>query len=138
MQVAIDCADPERLAVFWAEALGYRVADPPGGHATWEDFAKAEASEPREYWCKAVDPAKAGPPILFHRVPEAKAGKNRVHLDIWVAPLGGSLVENWPLVDAEADRLVELGASIVRRVAEDEKCFVVMRDPEGNEFCVCG
>jgi glyoxalase superfamily protein len=64
--------------------------------------------------------------------------KNRLHLDVWVAPLGGDRDANWPLVDAEVDRLVALGATMIRRVSDDDQCFVVMSNPEGNEFCACG
>jgi hypothetical protein len=138
MQIDIDCTYPEQLADFWAEVLDYRVADPPGGHESWEAFSQAEARDDGERWCRLIDPSGQGTTILFHRVPEAKTVKNRVHLDVWVAPLGRSPDENWPLVDAEVLRLIGLGASEVRRVTENEQCFVVMTDPEGNEFCVCG
>lgn len=138
LQIAVDCADPERLAAFWAEVLDYRVADPPAGHRSWEDFSSVEARDTDERWCMAVDPGGSGPTVLFHRVSESKLEKNRLHLDVWVAPSGGSADENWPLVDAEVNRLVGLGASEVRKVSDDGNCFVVMHDPEGNEFCVCG
>ena len=138
LQIAVDCADPERLAAFWAEVLGYRVADPPPGRADWADFSRAEAQEPDEAWCMAVDPEGSGPTVLFHKVPEDKVVKNRLHLDVWVAPRGGSVEANRPVVDAEVRRLVGLGATEIRRVSENDQCFVVMGDPEGNEFCVCG
>lgn len=138
IQLDIDCADPDALAAFWAEVLHYRVADPPGGHANWRQFSEAEAAEPGERWCMCVDPDRSGPTLLFHRVPEPKTVKNRLHLDVWVAPRGGDPDANWPAVDAEAERLVALGASKLQRVSDDGQCFVVMADPEGNEFCVCG
>lgn len=118
--------------------LAYRVADPPGGFPSWRAASEAEANEPGEAWCACFDPDGAGPRILFHRVPEAKTVKNRLHLDVFVAPRGGDREANWPAVDTEVDRLVGLGASMVRRVSDDDQCFVVMTDPEGNEFCVCG
>jgi hypothetical protein len=136
--VAIDCSDPEKLAAFWAEVLAYRVADPPPGHASWREFSLVEAEVPDEEWCMAVDPDGSGPTLLFHRVPEAKVVKNRLHLDVWVAPRGGPADANWPAVDAEVRRLSELGANEVRRVSDNDQCFVVMTDPEGNEFCVSG
>ncbi len=138
IQIDIDCADPEGLAAFWAEVLDYRVADPPGGFASWRECSEAEARESGERWCRVVDPDGSGASILFHRVPEPKVAKNRLHIDVWVAPRGGSPESSWPAVDAEVARLVELGASEIRRVAEDDQCFVVMTDPERNEFCVCG
>ena len=130
MQIAVDCADPEALAAFWAEVLDYRVEE-PRGHATWRDYSDAEANEPGEAWCKAVDPDGSGAALFFHRVPEAKATKNRLHLDVWVG-------RGWPAVDAEVERLVSLGARQIRRRDDDGHCYVVMADLEGNEFCVCG
>jgi predicted enzyme related to lactoylglutathione lyase len=138
IQIDIDCTDPEALAAFWAEVLSYKVADPPGGHESWAEFSGAEAEEPDEMWCALFDPDRRGPPLLFHRVRESKVVKNRLHIDVWVAPRGGDPETNWTLVDAEVDRLVELGATKIRRVSDNDQCFVVMTDPEGNEFCVCG
>jgi hypothetical protein len=137
IQIDIDCFDPESLAAFWAEVLRYEVAQ-PRGYATWRDYSDVEARERGEFWCAAFDPDGRGPRLLFHRVPEPKTVKNRLHLDVWVAPLGGEREANWPLVDAEVDRLVALGATMIRRVSDDDQCFVVMSDPEGNEFCACG
>jgi hypothetical protein len=137
IQIDIDCADPESLAAFWAEVLHYEVASPPQGYATWGDFSRTEATEPGEGWCRVIDPAGSGVSILFHRVPEPKTVKNRIHLDVFVAPPGDA-GRNWPVVDAEVQRLAGMGATALRRVNEDDQCFVVMTDPEGNEFCVCG
>src|SRR5687768_9070 len=72
MQVAVDCSDPERLAEFWADVLGYRIADPPDRHESWAAFSAAEASQPSERWCVIVDPDRNGPRLLFHSVPEQK------------------------------------------------------------------
>jgi hypothetical protein len=138
IQIDIDCADPEALAAFWAEVLQYRVADPPAGFDSWGAASAADAREPGEGWCRVIDPEGRGPSILFHRVPEAKVAKNRLHLDVFVAPLGREPEENWPIVDAEVERLTKLGATSLNRVTETEQCFVSMTDPEGNEFCVCG
>jgi hypothetical protein len=138
LQIDVDCADPDSLAAFWAEVLDYRPAEPPSGYASWQAFSRAEARDEHVGWCRVIDPDGRGPSILFHRVPEEKTVKNRLHLDVWVAPIGRSPDENWPVVDAEVERLIGLGASMLRRTAEDDQCFVVMADPEGNEFCVCG
>ena len=123
IQVAIDCADPQRLASFWASALGYEIAAPQGD------------VDPGDDWRRIVDPARALPAILFHRVPEPKVGKNRVHLDIVMAP-GTSKEESRPFVDAEVPRLIALGATHVRTDDDESDYYAVMQDPEGNEFCV--
>src|SRR6266545_8389992 len=86
IQVTFDCADPERVASFWAEALGYKLQDPPEGYANWPDFLTAIGVREAE-WNKAsaiVDPEGRGPRIYFQRVPESKVVKNRVHLDVTV------------------------------------------------------
>lgn len=108
--LVLDCENPERLAEFWGPALGYVNLGTFGSYA-------------------ALYPdGRAGPKLLLQKVDEAKAVKNRMHLDIEV-----------PDIEAEAARLVALGA---RRV-EDAPCsehgttWVLMADPEGNEFCVC-
>jgi hypothetical protein len=135
LQVAIDCDDPDRLAVFWAAALDYRVSPAPHGHSSWSEFSRSVAVEPGEAWNKVIDPDGAGPPLLFHRVTEPKRAKNRLHLDIRVAP-GQSKEASRELVDAEAQRLVTLGAAHVRTYDDETDYYAVMQDPEGNEFCV--
>jgi predicted enzyme related to lactoylglutathione lyase len=108
--LVLDCADPERLAAFWAPALGY-----------------ANVGEAGAYVVLFPD-ARPGPKLLLQRVSEPKTVKNRMHLDI-----------ETPDVAAEAARLEGLGA---RRVQAEEmhehgSTWIVMADPEGNEFCVC-
>jgi predicted enzyme related to lactoylglutathione lyase len=108
--IVLDCADPERLAEFWAEALGYANVGSAGVYV---------ALYPRE---------GTGPKLLLQRVTEPKATKNRMHLDIEV-----------PDINAEADRLSGLGA---QRVSDDTcsehgSTWILMADPEGNEFCIC-
>ncbi len=84
-QLVIDCADPDRLARFWAAALGYELAPAPAGFATWNDFYR-EMGVPEEDLVDGADrisdPAGHGPSIWFHVVPDAKAVKNRLHFDI--------------------------------------------------------
>jgi catechol 2,3-dioxygenase-like lactoylglutathione lyase family enzyme len=140
IQVVLDCADPDRLARFWAEALGYKLQDPPQGFATWEAFLR-EQGVPESEWNSAsavVDPDGAGPRIYFQKVPESKVVKNRVHLDLSVS--AGSRVpleERQRAVDAEVQRLTGLGATVFRPGSvERGEYWVVMQDPEGNEFCV--
>jgi hypothetical protein len=137
VQVVFDCADPDRLARFWATALGYKLQDPPEGYATWEDFLK-EMGIPEERWNSAsavVDPDGVGPRVYFQQVPEGKSVKNRVHLDLNVG--GGRdmpIEERKALIRAEADRLVGEGATRSGEVEEQGEYCLNMLDPEGNEF----
>ncbi|GAB7038753.1 MULTISPECIES: VOC family protein [Catenuloplanes] len=115
--LCFDATDPHRLAAFWAAALGYLPEpgyDDPDG-------------------ASIVDPEGRGPAISFLRVPEGKVAKNRVHVD--VRPAGPATDE--ATIRRRADELVALGAT---RVAEQRYAGVfghlVMRDPEGNEFCI--
>jgi catechol 2,3-dioxygenase-like lactoylglutathione lyase family enzyme len=139
VQVTFDCADPAGLSTFWAAALGYRLQDPPEGFATWEAFL-TDLGVPEDEWNSAsavVDPDGEGPRLYFQRVPEPKAAKNRVHLDLNVGgPLGTPLDERKAAVDREVKRTIDLGAAVVREVEERGEFWVVMRDPEGNEFCL--
>lgn len=104
--VTIDANDPERLAAFWSEILGTEVARRvDGGRFVFLDRAD-------------------GTLLCFQRVPEPKAGKNRVHLDLVVEDL-----------EAATERIVALGASWdgFDRAIEDDR-WRTLRDPEGNEF----
>ena len=139
VQVVFDCADPSRLARFWAEALGYKLDDPPAGYQRWEDWLRDQGI-PEERWNDAsavVDPDGGGPRIYLQRVPEPKTVKNRVHLDLNIG--GGESVpleERRARVDAEVERLAGIGATRLRAVEELGEYWVVMQDPEANEFCV--
>jgi Glyoxalase-like domain len=140
VQVVFDCADPARLSRFWAEALGYQLEDPPEGHGSWEDWLR-EQGIPEERWNDAgavVDPDGTGPRIYFQRVPEPKTVKNRMHLDLNATggPSAAPVEERRRQVDAEAERLAGIGATRLRAVEELGVYWVVMQDPEGNEFCV--
>lgn len=137
VQVSIDCASPERLARFWADVLGYESEEPPEGYDTWSEFSNAVA-EPGQAWHAIVDPDAVGPRVLFHRVPESKITKNRLHLDVRAGgPRSTPKDQRRVLVDAEASRLLDRGATLVRTEHDDSDYFAVMLDPEGNEFCVC-
>jgi glyoxalase superfamily protein len=139
IQVVIDCSDPGHLSEFWATALGYELQSPPEGFGSWEEFLTS-IGVPEAEWNSAsavVDSEGAGPRIYFQRVPEPKTVKNRVHLDINAG--GGRETpedERRRRVDAEVRRLVEAGATVVRDVKERGERWVVMQDPEANEFCV--
>jgi catechol 2,3-dioxygenase-like lactoylglutathione lyase family enzyme len=137
VQVTFDCADPERVARFWCEVLGYVVPPPPEGFATWEDFSSELPAEKQGSAFACVDPTGVGPRLFFQRVPEGKVVKNRVHLDVRV---GTGLVgaERVAALEAECARLLELGAARVRLLLADEEneSCLVMQDIEGNEFCL--
>lgn len=139
IQVTFDVLDPDREARFWAAALGYKLQDPPPGFATWEAFLES-IGVPREQWSSRsaiVDPDGAGPRIFFQQVPESKSIKNRVHLDVNVG--GGHGVqpdERRRRADAAAQRLRGEGATLVESREEMGEYWVVMQDPEGNEFCL--
>jgi Glyoxalase-like domain len=120
-QVTFDCAEPERVARFWCEVLGYVVPPMP--------------PDEQGSWSACVDPSGAGPRLYFQRVPEGKVVKNRVHLDVRV---GTGLVgaERLATLEAECVRLVALGAVFVRLLPadDDNESCIVMQDIEGNEF----
>jgi hypothetical protein len=138
IQVTFDAADPIKLAEFWKLALGYTEEPPPPGFATWEDLAHSIGLADEELGDQAslVDPAGEGPRIYFQRVPEPKTTKNRVHLDVRVAERGVRGVERQRLIDEQVSRLLAAGATIAWRTDDKRGRAVVMRDPEGNEFCV--
>ncbi len=130
VQITVDCADPASLAAFWAEALGYRLQDPPEGFATWEQALEAMGVPPesRNDASAVVDPAKSGPRLFFQRVPEGKQVKNRVHLD---------LEPSDRTRDDEIERVISLGATPFDDLRRpDGTGWMVLQDPEGNEFCI--
>ncbi|WP_329221998.1 VOC family protein [Streptomyces sp. NBC_01485] len=136
-QVTFDCADPERVARFWCEVLGYVVPPPPEGFATWDDFDRSLPPEQQGSSFACGDPSGVGPRLYFQRVPEGKVVKNRVHLDVRA---GTGLVgeERLATLEAECARLVALGATCEQVLLADdqnESC-IVMQDIEGNEFCL--
>jgi hypothetical protein len=136
-QVTVDCAEPERVARFWCEVLGYVIPPPPEGFDSWGAFDRSLPEERRGAAFACVDPSGVGPRLFFQRVPESKQGKNRVHLDVRIGPgLVGE--ERLTALESECVRLVALGASRVRLLRADgydESCLV-MQDVEGNEFCL--
>lgn len=139
-QLVIDCANPEPLARFWAAALGYELERPPDGFASWDAYRRDLGVPEDELGTGAdciVDSIGRGPRIWFQVVPEGKAAKNRLHIDIGVS--GGRAVPietRRQRVDAEAARLADLGALLVGVLETDgrDHYSVAMRDPEGNEF----
>ncbi|MEU6841447.1 VOC family protein [Streptomyces sp. NPDC046716] len=117
-ELAVDCHDPERLAAFWCAVLGFEVIDRSEGKVeigSWVPTAEA------------VRARQMPPTVFFVRVPEGKAAKNRLHLD--VSPIDRS-------TDDEVTRLLGLGATKADVGQGSGRSWVVMADPEGNEFCV--
>ena len=105
--LSIDCADAAVLAGFWSEALGRPVA--PGADA---EHAAIDATDPA-----------SGPRLSFHKVPEPKTVKNRLHLDLRTDQF-----------EAESDRLTGLGATAIRSFERPTIRWTTFADPEGNEF----
>jgi len=128
------------MARFWAEALGYVIAPAPDGFETWDDFYRSIGVPEDELGIGEdviVDPNGEGPRIWFQVVPEAKSIKNRWHIDVNASGGRGSSLEvRAQLVEAEAERLVALGATRLRTISEEgmDHYAVAMLDPEGNEF----
>lgn len=143
-KLVVDSADPHTQADFWAAALHYEVEDNSAlierllevgalpGEATVEfhgrpAFRDLIAVRHPEDPFDAGSGTGLGRRLLFQRVPEAKTAKNRLHLDLH--PGDGRR-------EGEVERLTALGASVLREVKEPSGSWVVMADPEGNEFCV--
>ena len=122
-EIVVDCQDPDAQAAFWAAVLGYHVVRTGPGQAE----IAAWPQEPADL-AEQVRQAPVVPALVFVTVPEGKAVKNRLHLD--VRPADSS-------IEAEVARLVALGA---RRadVGQGSQPWAVLADPEGNEFCVLG
>lgn len=148
-QLTIDANEPDRLVEFWAPALGYERQPPPEGHDSWRAWYVAvgvpDDELPEGDCCDRIhDPTGGGPKIWFQVVPEHKAGKNRLHLDLFPTGRDRSLPleRRRELVDAKVAELLELGATIRNRSVDlpggdqVDHYFVGMYDPEGNEFCV--
>ncbi|GAA2639288.1 VOC family protein [Streptomyces vastus] len=143
-KLVIDAADPHAQADFWAATLGYEVEDnsvlierllgfgavPPEitveshGHKAWRDLVAVR--HPEDPYDKESGTG-LGRRLLFQRVPEPKTVKNRLHIDVHTKP--GQR-------ESEIARLTGLGAAVLREVKEPGGEWVLMTDPEGNEFCV--
>ena len=139
-QITFDAVDPHAQARFWAEALGYEVE-------LHDDFIRAQLDagvsadlvieiDGHLFWRTATairppgasdEEAHRGRRLLFQAVPEPKPGKNRVHLDLNVGK---------DQIDAEVERLLGLGATLLYRFEGPEGRWVTLADPEGNELCI--
>ncbi len=111
-ELVIDCHDHRRLGQFWSEVLGYRIGDSKDG--------------PDHWYVQLEGPPGAGPSVLLIRVPDVKTVKNRVHID--VNPTDREQND-------EVERILALGATR-KDVGQGEQTWVVLADPEGNEFCL--
>lgn len=148
VQITFDCHDPIRQATFWAETLGYVIPGPPGARldagddpfAAWQEFVEGLGIDlkPEDLRAAIEDPQGRGPRVFFQVVPEDKIVKNRIHLDVRVAP-GLENHERMQALEDECQRLQDLGAQRLERVDPNppmESGFIVMADPEENEFCL--
>lgn len=108
--LVLDCIDPARLAAFWVPALDYVSLGAIGAYVV------------------LLPDGRPGPKLLLQKVPEIKTVKNRMHLDIDAAD-----------IEAEAARLEALGATRLQpdQMHEHDTNWILMHDPEGNEFCIC-
>ena len=143
IQIVIDCADVDRMVEFWSQATGYVPEDVDafvrgvldagfateadvvdlGGQLRWKGYGSLR--HPDDDITERG--TGAGRRILFQEVPEPKTVKDRIHLDLLVGPEAR---------EAEVERVVGLGATILREVEEPGSRHTVLADPEGNEFCI--
>ena len=131
--------DPRALAHFWAAVFGYPQAE-------WEDPLRQElldaglTADDLSKRGLAEDPDGVGPRLFFHHADSPKDGRNRLHLDINVASGPDDPPSDPGALDREKDRLVALGATVVRLVEQQwgpwPERYYQMHDPEGNEFCL--
>jgi hypothetical protein len=120
--VVVDCHDPVAQGRWWAEAIDWRIFyEAPDEVVVIPAWALDEG--------RVIPPAEHGPGLIFVPVPEGKTAKNRLHIDLAPSPDAGQ--------EAEVRRLEALGATRVDVGQDpDQVTWVVMADPEGNEFCV--
>jgi predicted enzyme related to lactoylglutathione lyase len=111
-ELVIDCHDHRRVGEFWAAVLGYEVTDTSDG--------------PDDCYVELTGPPGSGPTVLVVRTPDEKVTKNRVHIDVNATDRDQ---------DAEVERILALGASRVD-IGQGEQSWIVLADPDGNEFCV--
>ncbi|MGN9787845.1 VOC family protein [Nonomuraea sp. ZG12] len=138
LQVVIDTQDPHNLADWWADALGWQVERQDEafirsliekGHAADDDTTFHHGNLVWKEGAAIRHPGglERAPRVLFQHVPEAKTVKNRVHLDIRVGA---------DRIDAEVDRLVGKGATMLHKGRQGPTWWVTIADPEGNELCL--
>jgi hypothetical protein len=130
-QITVECADADVMCRFWSTALGYVEEPPPAGYLSWEDFLRANdiTMPPQGSIGAIVDPNGVGPRVLFMRMPEQQPIKKCLQLDLRTGRGDDAR-------QTKIDQLTEAGATSVRRIDENGEWWMVMADPEGNEFCV--
>lgn len=133
IQVAFDASDPHELARFWAAAVRGNVEDHSQIVRELVGSGVLSAEETVEFdgrlGFRDVTAVRAEglPRLFFQRVPEPKTAKNRCHVDLQVGP---------ERADAERDRLIGLGATMVRTTSDRGPVNHTLQDPQGNEFCI--
>ncbi|MFD4959051.1 VOC family protein [Microbacterium sp. NPDC058389] len=131
--------DPRALAHFWSGVFGYPESE-------WDEPLRQQLLDsgltPGDLDKRALaeDPEGRGPRLFFHHAEGPKAGRNRIHVDVTVARDPEDDRPFSQLLDEEKDRLVALGATVVRLVEQDwgpwGERYYQLQDPEGNEFCL--
>lgn len=141
-QVVLDCADPHELADWWAQTLGWTL-EPTNEEFIAAMIAQGYATEAetrvwrgQRWWATGAAIVQPAPPegaactrILFQQVPEGRAGKNRMHLDVRATAAG-------PDLDATRAALLARGATFLHEGSQGPHRWYTMADPEGNEFCI--
>ncbi|MCA1834761.1 MAG: VOC family protein [Actinobacteria bacterium] len=126
-EIVIDAHDVRKMAAFWTAVLDYKIIDEGDDLveiAPW-DYPDEWTEESTQDWKAKVRARPPAPTIVFGTVPEGKTVKNRLHID--VSPIASH--------EDEVERLVKLGATRAD-IGQGDVHWEVMRDPEGNEFCV--
>lgn len=132
-QLQVDARDAHTIADFWIAALGYELED----NTAFIERLIEQGGAPEELTYRRPDGVLSwkgfeairggGRRILFHTVPEEKTVKNRIHPDVNVGR---------DRLHSEAERLIGLGATLVREVEDPSGHWITLTDPEGNEFCI--
>jgi hypothetical protein len=127
--ITFACEEPVRLAAFWAEALGYRNIETPPEVLEEVNKAIARGELDPTGWAMLVHPEGTGPRLLFQRRAKTPTASIPIHLDLKSDDR-----------HAEVERLAALGATVVeersQKIGPYEEFWTVMKDPEGNGFCV--
>lgn len=127
--ITFACEEPVRVAAFWAAALGYRHIETPPEVQEEVDKAIARGELDPTGWAMLVHPEGVGPRLLFQRRQKTPTTSIPIHLDLKSDDR-----------HAEVARLTGLGATVVeersQKIGPYEEFWTVMKDPEGNGFCV--
>ncbi|MCO1339423.1 glyoxalase-like domain protein [Kocuria polaris] len=144
IQFVLDSADPHELAAWWAETMGWEVEPTDeafirqmiaDGHATEADTRVFRGALVWREMGVLREPGGPGR-MLFQLVPEPKAGKNRMHLDLHFGDGTSPVAPTQQARDEIRDRLVERGATFLYTETQGPFSWHTLADPEGNEFCI--